>query len=131
MGRHSRLLSIGLVTAAPLLLRAQDPAPLPKEHIDQIERAITATMAEQDIPGLSVAIVTDNQLRYSNGYGLADLENYVPAKASTVYRWASLAKPITATAAVQLAQEGKLDLDKPVQEYCPSFPQKPWPITAR
>src|SRR5215471_16601321 len=124
MGRHSRLLSIGLVTLAPLLLRAQDPAPLPKESIEPIEQAITATMAEQGIPGLSVAIVTNNQLRYAGGYGLADVENYVPAKASTVYRWASIAKPVTATAVMQLAQRGKLNLDKPIQDYCPSFPQK-------
>jgi len=88
-------------------------------------------MARQNIPGLSVAIVTDHQLRWSNGYGMADLENFVPAKAATVYRLASISKTITAVAAMQLAEKGKLDLDAPIQKYCPAFPEKPWPITTR
>jgi serine beta-lactamase-like protein LACTB len=139
MTRHFGLPGIFLVLLASLAPGAQrsaprpaeEAAPLPRADIEPIEQAITATMAEQGIPGLSVAIVTNNQLRYAGGYGLADVENYVPAKASTVYRWASIAKPVTATAVMQLAQQGKLNLDKPIQDYCPSFPQKPWPITPR
>lgn len=88
-------------------------------------------MSRQNIPGLSVAIVTDNELRWSKGFGLSDLENFVPAKAATVYRLGSITKPITAVATLQLAERGKLDLDAPVQKYCPAFPEKPWPITAR
>jgi CubicO group peptidase (beta-lactamase class C family) len=88
-------------------------------------------MSRQNIPGLSVAIATDGTLRWSNGYGLADLENFVPAKASTVYRLGSISKPITAVAVMQLAERGKLDLDAPVQKYCPAFPQKQWPVTSR
>jgi CubicO group peptidase (beta-lactamase class C family) len=119
----------GAQRSAPLPV--EEAMPLPRADLEPIERAITATMAEQGIPGLSVALVTNNQLRYAGGYGLADVENYVPAKASTVYRWASIAKPVTATAVLQLAQHGKLDLDKPIQDYCPDFPRKPWPITPR
>jgi CubicO group peptidase (beta-lactamase class C family) len=44
---------------------------------------------------------------------------------------ASISKSLTATAAMQLFERGQLDLDAPVQKYCPSFPQKPWPITTR
>ena len=56
---------------------------LPADKIEKIEKEITAVMSQQNIPGLSVAVVTDQKLRWSNGYGLADLENYVPAKAAT------------------------------------------------
>jgi CubicO group peptidase (beta-lactamase class C family) len=73
----------------------------------------------------------DHKLRWSNGYGLADLENFVPAKAMTAYRLGSISKPITATAVMQLAERGKLDLDAPIQKYCPAFPAKQWPVTAR
>jgi serine beta-lactamase-like protein LACTB, mitochondrial len=59
------------------------------------------------------------------------LENNVPASEHTLYRLASISKPLTATAALQLWERGKLDLDAPVQKYCPAFPQKPWPITTR
>lgn len=55
----------------------------------------------------------------------------VPATADTVYRIASISKSITATAAMKLVEGGKLDLDAPIQTYCPDFPKKPWPITAR
>src|SRR6266446_5369500 len=88
-------------------------------------------MTSKKIPGLSVAVVSDNQLRWQRGYGMADLENSVPAKAATVYRIASVAKPITAVAVMQLVERGKLDLDAPIQKYVPTFPGKPWPITTR
>jgi CubicO group peptidase (beta-lactamase class C family) len=112
-------------------LRAQQAAPLPAEKIKLIEAAIAAEMSKQNIPGLSVAVVTDNGLRWSNGYGFADLENFVPAKAGTVYRLGSISKPVTAVAVMQLVERGKLDLDAPVQKYCPAFPEKQWPVTTR
>jgi CubicO group peptidase (beta-lactamase class C family) len=96
-----------------------------------IEAAVTATMSAERIPGLSVAVATRSELRFAAGFGQADLENDVPATAETVYRLASVSKPITAVAALQLAEQGKLDLDAPVQKYVPSFPQKPWPVTTR
>lgn len=110
---------------------AQQTAPLPAEKIKLIEAAIAAEMSRQNIPGLSVAVVTDNGLRWSNGYGFADLENFVPAKAGTVYRLASISKAVTAVAVMQLAERGKLDLDAPVQKYCPAYPVKQWPVTSR
>jgi CubicO group peptidase (beta-lactamase class C family) len=84
-----------------------------------------------NIPGLSVAIAVGNQVVYSNGFGMADLENSIPAKATTVYRTASIAKPMTAVAVMRLAEQGKLDLDAPIQKYCRAFPEKNYPVTAR
>ncbi len=109
----------------------QTPATLPADKTAKIEAAIKDLMSRQHIPGLSIAIVTDHQLRWQQGYGLADVENSVPAKAATVYRIASTSKPITAVAAMQLAERGKLDLDAPIQKYAPSFPTKQFPITTR
>ena len=110
---------------------AQTTATLPSDKIEKIEKALTAAMSRQNIPGLSVAVVTDQKLRWLNGYGLADLENFIPAKAATVYRLGSISKTITAVAVMQLVERGKLDLDAPIQKYCPAFPQKQWPVTAR
>lgn len=104
---------------------------LPAEKVKQIESLISAEMARQKIPGLSVAVVTEGRVRWSNGYGLADVENDVAAKAATVYRLASVSKPITAVAVMQLAERGKIDLDARVQKYCPAFPEKEWPVTTR
>ena len=88
-------------------------------------------MERLGIPGLSAAIVTDRRVRWSAAFGMADLENLVPAKPTTVYRLASITKPITATAVLQLVEAGKVDLDAPIQRYVPAFPAKPWPVTAR
>ncbi|MDQ3064342.1 MAG: beta-lactamase family protein [Acidobacteriota bacterium] len=111
--------------------KAQNPIGLPAEKITKIETAITSFMSRQSVPALSIAIVEDNQLRFQRGYGMADVENFVPAKASTVYRIASVSKSLTAVAAMQLVERGKLDLDAPVQKYVPSFPAKNFPITTR
>jgi len=80
---------------------------------------------------MSVALVAGGQPRWAGGFGTQDLENGVPAKASTVYRLGSISKPITAVAVMQLFERGKVDLDAPVQKYCPAFPEKPWPVTTR
>lgn len=130
----------GAAPAAPTWVQAQvasapaarrGGAALPAPTAARIDSAITALMARERIPGLSVAVVTDNRLTWERGYGFADLENFVPATAATVYRLASVSKPITAVAVMQLAERGKLDLDAPIQRYVPSFPKKRYPVTAR
>ncbi|HXI94111.1 MAG TPA: serine hydrolase domain-containing protein [Blastocatellia bacterium] len=101
------------------------------DQTSKIDAAVTAFRSRPSIPGISVAIARDNQIIFRRGYGLADLENQVPATAVTVFRIASVAKSLTAVAAMQLAEKGKLDLDAPVQKYAPSFPTKAFPITTR
>jgi serine beta-lactamase-like protein LACTB, mitochondrial len=97
----------------------------------QIEKAASSFMAANSVPGISVAVVQDGELVWSAGFGMADLENFVPATPSTLFRLGSISKPITATAILQLSERGKLDLDAEVQKYCPAFPKKEWPITTR
>ena len=106
-------------------------ANLPAAPAAALDAAVLAALPRLGAPGLSIAVVRDRELRWSAGYGLADLENEVPATPASVYRLASVAKPITATAILQLFERGKLDLDAPIQRYVPTFPEKPWPITAR
>jgi serine beta-lactamase-like protein LACTB, mitochondrial len=88
-------------------------------------------MATSKAPGVSVAIVQDGQLAWAKGFGSADVAAHRPATPETLYRLASISKPLTAVGAMQLWQAGKLDLDGPVQKYCPQFPVKPYPITTR
>ena len=104
---------------------------LPADKAARVEALARAALEKEKIPGLSVAVVLGNELRYSAGFGLADVENSVPAQARTVYRLASVSKTITAVAAMLLAEQGRLDLDAPVQKYVPSFPANPWPVTPR
>jgi CubicO group peptidase (beta-lactamase class C family) len=106
-------------------------AQLPAAKTQAISRLATAYMAKYKVPGMSIAIVADGTLAWSEGYGLADIENQVPAKPGTVYRTASIGKTMTATAAMQLVEQGKLALDAEVQKYCPAFPAKDYPLTTR
>ena len=104
---------------------------LPPAKVEAVEALISAAMTKLGIPGLSAAVVTERRLRWSFAFGTADLENFVPAKTVTVYRLASVTKPITATAVLQLVEAGKVDLDAPIQRYVPAFPPKQWPVTVR
>src|SRR6266550_148822 len=110
---------------------ADQTGKLSNEKQAKIEGAISTFMAFSKVPGISVAVVQDGQFVWSAGFGMADLENSVPATSQTLYRLGSISKPITAMAAMALWEHGKLDLDSPVQQYCPAFPEKPWPITTR
>ena len=97
----------------------------------RLEGEIRQFMAERHIPGLSVAVVENDAFEWSAGFGMADLENSVPATSRTLYRLASISKTLTATATMLLWQQHKIDLDAPVQKYCPAFPTKDETITTR
>ena len=112
------------------LSQAQDSS-ISSEKRAQIEAAVSKFMGSTHVPGLSVAVVENGEYEWGSGFGLADLENNTPASEHTLFRLASISKPLTATAAMQLWERGQLDLDAPVQKYCPAFPQKASPITTR
>lgn len=119
-----------LLLALTTSLAAQQPQISPSTRSD-LESAISKFMSTTHAPGISVAVVEHGAEVWSDGFGFADLENSVPATRYTLYRLASISKPLTATAAMLLWEEGKLDLDAPVQRYCPAFPQKEYPISTR
>lgn len=86
---------------------------------DQIDRFIQEKMEENRIPGLAVAITLDDNVIFSKGYGkTADRS---PISADTPFAIASLSKSFTALAVMQLAESGRVDLDKPIAHYIPSF----------
>jgi serine beta-lactamase-like protein LACTB, mitochondrial len=117
---------------APSVSPAVSPPPgLPAPKLQAVETAINVAMHRYGIPGLSAAVASGDSVRLSAGYGLADVENAVPAGPLTVYRLASVSKPITAVAVLQLAAKGKLDLDAPIQRYVPAYPEKQWPLNCR
>ncbi|MFO0910782.1 MAG: serine hydrolase domain-containing protein [Isosphaeraceae bacterium] len=125
--RRYMILLVAVAVSASVLVREGVP-PL---WVFTLHSAVSEQMTKQKIPGMSVAVVTNGRLRWSTAYGLADIENEVAAQPDTVYRLASVSKPITAVAVLRLVERGKLDLDAPIQTYVPSFPSKPWPISSR
>ncbi len=119
-----------LLICLPVLLAAQT-AHLGPEKIRKIEQIISSEMSRNSMPRVSVAIGVGTELRWANGYGMADLENQVPTTSETVLRLASISKPMTASAVLQLVERRKIQLDASIQEYVPQFPAKPWPVTVR
>src|SRR5215470_13287527 len=106
---------LSLVLLVPFLfvpvVRAQN-APL-AEHpevassLRMFEAWIESQMAYRGLPGMSVGIVYNQELIWSKGFGYSDVDNKIPATPQTIYRMASVTKLFTATAIMQLRDEGK------------------------
>ena len=73
------------------------------------------------IPGMSVAIVKDDRILWTKGFGYADIQKRTPATPRTVYYIASLTKTFATTVLMQLVEQGKLDLDDPMSKYSDEF----------
>ena len=69
------------------------------------------------MPSISVAVVKRGEIVWEEGFGWADRERRIPASEHTMYSLASISKPFTATGLMVLVQQGKLDLDRPVNDY--------------
>lgn len=130
-------LAAALVLAGSAPARAQAaPQALasPRDTLSAIAEArnrIFGWMASTEAPGVSIAASKDGRLVWSQGIGCADLEQEVPLTPISRLRIGSVSKPLTSALLGLLVEEGRLDLDAPVQTYVPDFPRKAWPITTR
>lgn len=100
--------------------RPSDRTRLDVDH-HAITSAVERVMTRRRIPGLSLAIADATGVRFATGFGKADLSTGAPATDETSYLWFSLSKIVTATAAVRLADEGRLDLAAPVSSFLPGI----------
>lgn len=82
---------------------------------------IEQEMDYADVTGLSIALVDDQEVVWAQGFGYEDKAGGVKASPDTAYHLGSIAKVFTATAAMQLAEQGRLDIDRPLQKYLPGF----------
>jgi serine beta-lactamase-like protein LACTB, mitochondrial len=102
-----------------------------QDPLNSINAIVAHELERQGIPGLQVAVASNGRVVYSRAVGRADVENDVRLTPASLIRTGSIAKSISAVAAMTLVDAGRLDLDAPVQQYCKEFPTKPWPITTR
>ncbi|HKV12817.1 MAG TPA: serine hydrolase domain-containing protein [Thermoanaerobaculia bacterium] len=128
--KRTALILLFLLGRTPAL-PAEEKLALSPQQAEAIDAVVQREMERLHIPGLSLAIARGGVLVHSRVFGRADVENDVPARPETRFRTASVAKSLTATAVMRLVEKGQLDLDAPIQKYCPAFPEKPWPVTAR
>ena len=87
-------------------------------EFDALRARIRKELADNpDVPSIAVAVARDGKIVWEEGFGWADRESRRPATADTPYSLASISKPITATGLMTLVRDGKLDLDRPANDY--------------
>ncbi len=95
--------------------------PIDLKRLRRLEAQFEQLRSLLRIPGLSAAIVKDQKLLWTKGFGYADIEKRVPAAPNTLYYIASLTKTFATTVLMQLVEQGKLDLDEPMSRYSSEF----------
>lgn len=88
-----------------------------QDQFESIRASILGQMQQRNVPSIAVAVGHGDHIIWEQGFGWADREKLIPADANTMYSLASISKPLTATALMTLAAAGKIDLDKPVNDY--------------
>lgn len=113
---------IAVLVVLCMLLIAQPAAAAETPSADtlaKIERYVSDQVKKAGIPGASLAIVADGRVVYAHGFGVADRVTGSPVTPDTAYHIGSVTKTMTAIAIMQLAEQGKVELDAPVQRYLP------------
>ncbi len=119
------LLATLAATLAPAVAVSDDRGAL----LERIDTLVSESMEATQTPGISVAVQHRGELILARGYGLADIENRVPATEHTVYRIGSVTKQFTAAAVMKLVEQGQVALDDPMTKYFPDYPVGEFHIT--
>jgi CubicO group peptidase (beta-lactamase class C family) len=119
------LVAIGLGACASAPPR---PADLARGDLRYLESYMDWYFARQmrkyDVPGVSVALVSDEKILWKKAYGYVDAERDIPATTRSVYQVGSISKTFTAAAVMQQIERGAMHLDTPIQKYVPNFSMK-------
>jgi CubicO group peptidase (beta-lactamase class C family) len=109
-----------LLLGATLTLATASPLPgqaIPKAALDAVRSRIRHLIDSAQVPSVTVAVAKDGRIVWEEGFGFADLERRTPATPTTLYSMASISKPIAATGVMKLAEQGRIDLDRPANDY--------------
>lgn len=101
------------------------------DAIEDGRQAVRAMMAEENLPGLSVAVAVSGTTVWAEGFGWADLEQRVPVTPQTRFRIGTASTALTSAAVGLLLEQQRLTLDEKIQTWVPAFPEQPSPITLR
>ena len=105
--RHFLRTGLGLLAASSVRARAAEAVTVAQAF----DAEMTAFMQPRGVPGGALAVVKNGRLVYAQGYGLADRERKTPVAPESLFRIASISKPFTAVAVLQLVESGRLALD--------------------
>ena len=127
------------LTATPIHPEAQKipsvirSAPLPKwaDAVEKGRQVARTGLAEQNLPGLSVAVGVAGDLVWAEGFGFADLEQRSTVRPEMRFRTGEVSSALTSGAVGLLLEQHALNLDDEIRTYVPAFPKKQWPVTMR
>lgn len=109
------------IAAADAMRRIRPPEPLSTKQFadvtDWLQQHVPALMRDAHVPGVSIALVQRGEIVWARGFGVADARTGEAVTTDTVFEACSMSKPVLALVAMQLVQEGRLDLDRPLVEY--------------
>lgn len=128
--RHSPARTIGLLLVLALTIAgaacrstrgAPEPVVAASPATESLRYACESFRADNAIVGMSVAVLDHGRVVFAEAFGHADREQEKPATRDTLFRLGSISKPVTATIAMQLAEEGKLDLGADLRRFAPDL----------
>lgn len=93
-------------------------------NADEIDAYLREAVEVTGIPGIVALVVDRDEILYSGAFGLRNVERGEPMRMDTIFRIASMTKPVAATAIMMLVEEGELSLDDPIARYVPSFAKR-------
>jgi CubicO group peptidase (beta-lactamase class C family) len=116
---------------APFRLTAQEKSHVTSEQIthaiQELEKLAQKQIQENALPGLAIAVVFQDKVAYTKGFGVRDMNTKAPVDADTVFQLASLSKPIGSTVVAELVGEGKITWDSKLSVLDPAFTMfDPW-----
>ena len=123
--RKTSLLITLLLTHQSLLALGYESA------IEKARFLIKEHQKQTNIPGIQVALMVEDTLVWSEGFGFSDLSQKTPVNQSTKFRIASISKPVTSVALGKMIEQGTIEIDKDINFYLPEFPKKNYSITSR
>ncbi len=118
------MIAAGLALLLPLVANSLQSAGLPNlkpKGADAIDQMFEAALANKEIPGVVAAVVNKDQILYLKAFGKQDAGKNIPMVKDTVFRIASMTKPVTSVAIMQLVEQGKLRLDDAASQYLPAL----------
>src|SRR6476646_5607514 len=122
-----RLITVLVVAAVTLCGSLQVIARVPATALaaaasaSSVDAALTQTVTRGDVPGVVAMAVTRSGVVYRGAFGVADAAARRPLTTDAIFRIASMTKPVTSAAAMQLVEQHRLSLDDPAQKYFPEF----------
>jgi CubicO group peptidase (beta-lactamase class C family) len=108
-----------------------EPSSLHSQAVDRARNVLRTALAEQNLPGLSVAVGAGGDIVWAEGFGWADVKAGRRVTPDTRFRIGTASTALTAAAVGVLLDQGELKLDDEIQTYVPQFPKKQWPVTLR